>query len=99
MKLTDDEVLAIVDEVTVALGEILLSHRQLMEDFLERHGIEQAQDRIEKRRAEIQRERERIGQMKDALRHRGEVERIRKQNEKDAKKKRQQEEAFVGRGN
>jgi membrane protein involved in colicin uptake len=84
MKLTDDEVLAIIDEATIALGEILLSHRQLTEDFLERHGIEQAEDRIEKRRAEIQKERERIRQMKDAIRHRREVERIRKQDEKEA---------------
>ena len=94
MTLTDDEVRAIIDEVTIALGEILLSHRQLTEDFLERHGLEQAQDRIEQRRAEIQKERECIGQMKDALRHRREVEKIRKKNEKEASgKDRRQTEA------
>lgn len=92
MKENIQKLLAIVDEVAVALGELRLSHRQLIEAFLERHGIEQAQDRIEKRRAEIQKERERIGQLRDALRHRRELERIRKQNQKDAKEKRQQAE-------
>jgi hypothetical protein len=87
MTFTDEELLDMVDEVTIALGELLLSHRQLAEAFFERHGIEQTQDRIEKRREEIQKERERIGQMRDAIRHRREVERIRKQNQKDAKGK------------
>ena len=57
---------------------------QLTEDFFERHGLEQAQDRIEKRRAEIQKERERIGQMRDVIWHRRELEQIRKKNDKEA---------------
>lgn len=81
MTVTDEDLLAIIDEVTVALGEILLSHRQLTEGFFEDQQIDRSQDRIEKRRTEIEKERNRIRKIRDAVRHRREVERLRKQHD------------------
>lgn len=84
MKLTEDELLAIIDEVTIALGQILLSHRQLTEGLLDNNAIEASQDRIEKRRADIEKEREKIRKTRDAIRRRRELEKIRKDREKEA---------------
>lgn len=83
MTITDDELLAIIDEVTIALGEILLSHRHLTESMIDDKRISTSQDRIEKRRGEIEKERDRIRKIRDAVRHRRDVEQIRKQHEKD----------------
>ena len=82
MHLTDDELLAIVDEATTALGEILLRHRQLREARLDSQVISASQERIEKRRAEIEKEREKIRKSRDVIRRRRELERIRRDHEK-----------------
>src|ERR1019366_2520603 len=83
MKFSDDELLAIVDEITITLGQLLLSHRQLNENFIEQHGIENAQAQIEKKRKDIQRIKDRITQTRDAMHRRHELEKIRKQHEKE----------------
>ena len=83
MRLTDDELLAIIDEVATALGEILLSHRQLTEGLLDGKAIAMSQDRIEKRRTEIEKEREKIRKTRDAIRRRRELEKVRKDHEKE----------------
>ena len=84
MTITDDELLDFLDRVTVTLGEILLSHRQLVEGFFQ-DNVEQAQEVIEKKRAEIQKMMDRIKRDRDAIRHRKELDQIRKQNQNKTK--------------
>lgn len=84
MQLTDDELLAIVDEATTALGELLLRHRQLREASLNSQVISASQERIEKRRAEIEKEREKIRKTRDVIRRRRELEKISRDHEKEA---------------
>lgn len=85
MTFTDEELLAIVDEVTIALGELLQSHRQLTEAFFERQGLEQAQAQIEKKRLEIQKLNDRLKKTRDAIHRRHDLEQIRKRHEEEAK--------------
>ena len=96
MKLTDDELLGVIDEVTIALGEILLRHRNLRESLLATDAVSASQDRIEKRRTEIEKEREKIRKTRETIQRRRELERISKQHKDDANKK-PQNEAGEGR--
>lgn len=82
MTLTDDELLEVIDEVTIALGEILLRHRQLRESLMSGDTISASQNRIEKRRAEIEKEREKIRKTREVIRRRRELEKIRRDHEK-----------------
>ena len=84
MTITDDELLGILDQVTSTLGRILLSYRQLMEGFFE-DNVEQARSVIEKKRAEIQKMMDRIKNDRDAIRHRKELDQIRRKNQEKAK--------------
>src|SRR5688572_24059808 len=84
MQLTDDELLAIVDEATTALGEILLRHRQLREASRDSQVISASQERIEKRRTEIEKEREKIRKTRDVIRRRRELEKTRRDHDKEA---------------
>ena len=83
MRITDDELLGVIDEVTIALGEILLRHRNLRESLLANDAISASQDRIEKRRAEIEKERGKIRKTRDGIRRRRELEKISKEHEKE----------------
>ena len=82
MTITDEELLAVIDQVTIALGEILLSHRGLTEGLVDDQRIATARDRIEKSREEIDQEREKIRKTRDTLRRRQDLEKIRQDHEK-----------------
>ena len=84
MTLTDGELLDVIDEVTIALGEILLRHRQLTESLVGDDTIKTSQDRIEKRRTEIEKLRNKIRKARETARRRRELEKVRKDHEKKA---------------
>ena len=79
------DLLHLLEETTTTLDQLLKSHHQLVEGFMEDNQIEQSQKRIEKQRSEIQKERDRIRHIRDVVRHRREVEQKRKENGKESK--------------
>ena len=83
MTIEPDEILSILDDVCIAVGEILLRHRQLREGMLDSNAIAASQGRIEQRQAEIGKEREKIRKARESIRRRRELEKIRKDHEKD----------------
>lgn len=82
MRIEKDEILEIVEEMSVAFGEILMRHSQLMEAFYEDNLIVRSQDKIEKQRGAIQRERDKIQRLRRAIQKRREAERLRKERER-----------------
>lgn len=78
IKITDDSLLEIIDEITIAIGEILLRHQQLEEATLYDKGIEQSKDRISKKRLEIEKLKRKVLIMNLAMKRRKEAEKNRK---------------------
>lgn len=78
IKITDDSLLEIIDEITIAIGEILLRHQQLEEATLYDKGIEQSKDRISKKRLEIEKLKRKVLIMNLAMKRRKEAENNRK---------------------
>lgn len=78
IKITDDSLIEIIDEITIAIGEILLRHQQLEEATLYDKGIEQSKDRISKKRLEIQKLKRKVLIMNLAMKRRKETEKNRK---------------------
>ena len=78
IKITDDSLIEIIDEITIAIGEILLRHQQLEETTLYDKGIEQSKDRISKKRLEIEKLKRKVLIMNLAIKRRKETEKNRK---------------------
>ena len=78
IKITDDSLIEIIDEITIAIGEILLRHQQLEETTLYDKGIEQSKDRISKKRLEIVKLKRKVLIMNLAIKRRKETEKNRK---------------------
>ena len=80
----NEEFLDVFDEMTTAIGQILVAHRQLSEGFLETH-VEQAEEAKDRKKAEVQRYTDEIKKTRDAIRRRKELARISSRHESDAK--------------
>lgn len=78
IKITDDSLIEIIDEITIAIGEILLRHQQIEEATLYEKGIEQSKDRISKKRLEIEKLKRKVLIMNLAMKRRKETEKNRK---------------------
>lgn len=78
MKITDDELLAIIDETTTAFGQILLTHRELAEGLLGQHATQRSQDKIDAMKKKLAAERERLTKLRRADQRKKELERIRR---------------------
>ena len=78
IKITDDSLLEIIDEITIAIGEILLRHQQLEEATLYDKNIEMSKDRISKKRLEIEKLKRKVLIMNLAMKRRKEAEKNRK---------------------
>ena len=78
IKITDDSLLEIIDEITIAIGEILLRHQQLEETTLYDKGIELSKDRISKKRLEIEKLKRKVLIMNLAMKRRKDTEKNRK---------------------
>lgn len=78
IKITDDSLIEIIDEITIAIGEILLRHQQIEEATLYEKGIEQSKDRISKKRLEIEKLKRKVLIMNLAMKRRKEAENNRK---------------------
>jgi hypothetical protein len=77
MTFTDDELLEIIEDVTVTLGQILLTHRELTEGLIN-HETEISQHKIEDLRKRIDQERRRLANARRIRRRKNELEKMRK---------------------
>lgn len=78
IKITDDSLLEIIDEITIAIGEILLRHQQLEEATLYDKSVEQSKDKISKKRLEIEKLKRKVLIMNLAIKRRKDAEKNRK---------------------
>ena len=85
MKISDDELLSIIDDATLALGQILLRHRELSENLLDTQQTERGMERIDTLRKQIEDEREKLVSIRHAQQRKRELERIRRAHEKEPK--------------
>jgi hypothetical protein len=85
MTISDDEILSIIDETTVALGQILLRHRALSESLLDTQQTERGKEEIDSLKKRIEDERANLAKIRHSQRRRKELDRIRSAHEKEAK--------------
>ena len=78
IKITDDSLLEIIDEITIAIGEILMRHQQLEEATLYDKGVEQSKDKISKKRLEIEKLKRKVLIMNLAIKRKKDAEKNRK---------------------
>lgn len=76
MRFADDELLQIIEDVTVALGQILLSHRELTEGLVDQQS-ELSQRKIDGLKKRIDLERTRLLKLKRIRRRKAELEKLR----------------------
>ncbi|MFM1748330.1 MAG: hypothetical protein RLZZ188_1996 [Verrucomicrobiota bacterium] len=83
MNLTDDELIEIIEDVTDALGQILLTHRELTESLVDQHHqAEVSQRRIDDLKKRLELEKNRLVSTRRAQRRKRELERIRQRRQR-----------------
>ncbi len=84
MKITNDEILGIIEDVTVTLGHLLLKYRQLNEALLD----DEQSDRVKVKMANLEKQlagqKETLTKIHHAQRRKKELEKIRKDHEKES---------------
>jgi len=93
MTISDDDILSIIDETTVALGQILLRHRELSESLLDTQQTERGREKIDSLRKQIEDERENLAKIRHTQQRKKELERIRKAHDKEAKEMQTEQKA------
>ena len=84
MNISDGELLSIIENTTLALGQILLRHRELSENLLDIQQTDQAKE-IDSLRKQIEDERENLAKIRQSQQRKKELDRIRQNHEKEAK--------------
>jgi hypothetical protein len=85
MKITDDELLSIIEDVTLTLGQILLNHRELSESLLDTQQTERGKEKMDSLRQRIAGEKEKLSRIRQTQQRKKELERLRKDHEKESK--------------
>ena len=93
MKISDEELLSIIEDATLALGQILLSHRELSESLLDTQQTKRGEEKIATLRRQIEDERENIAKVRHTQQRKKELERIRNAHEKKAKETQTEQKA------
>lgn len=83
MKISDDELLDLIEDITVSLGQILVSHRELTEGLLDDGPTERSQKKIEDLKRKLDLEKDRLTQHRQSLQRKRELEKLRKDHLKD----------------
>jgi len=81
----DDELISVVEDVTLALGQILLRHRELSENLLDIQQTDRAKEKIDSLRKQVEDERENLAKIRQSQERKKELERIRRDHEKESK--------------
>jgi len=98
MKATQDEINSIMDEITVAVGQILINGADLqMESITGDIGADAVKKKITRLKKQTQQASERLQGSKRQKKHRVEIERQRKEHETPAKTKLAANEAAIGK--
>ena len=91
MPLSRDEVLALVDEVNVAVAEVIANFAQLKEGMVDKALTDAAKEKVERLKQDTLVAKERLSDLKDRQRHKREVEQTRKEHERERSKTQQTE--------
>lgn len=91
MPLSRDEVLALVDEVNVAVAEVIANFAQLKEGMVDKALTDAAKEKVEQLKQDALAAKERLADLKDRQRHKREVEQTRKEHERERSKAQQTE--------
>ena len=83
MKITDDELLEIIEDVTVTLGQILLTHRELTEGLLDDGPTIRSQQKIEDLKRRLEDEKIRLAKIRHQRQRKRELEKITADHRKD----------------
>lgn len=92
MKITDDELIAIIDEVTTTLGQLLLTHRDLTEGLLDHDQTDSVRLKIDSLRKKMDDQKEELVQIRHVQQRKKELERIRRDHERESSKDTQTEQ-------
>ncbi len=92
MRFTDDEILEILEEVTVTLGQLFLTHRDLTEGLLDQNQTNQVKLKIDSLRKKIDDQRGKLVQIRHVHQRKKELERIRRDHERESSKDTQTEQ-------
>jgi uncharacterized protein (DUF3084 family) len=84
MRFTDDELLEIIEEVTLALGQLFLTHRDLTEGLLDHDETDRIKLKIDSLRTKIGDQKEKLVQIRHLQQRKKELERIRRDHEREA---------------
>ena len=82
MKITDDELLDLIEDITVTLGQILLTHRELTEGLLDDGPTERSQQKIHDLKKRLDVEKDRLTQHRRFQQRKRELEKIRDDHDK-----------------
>lgn len=86
MNLTQNELIEICSEVTTMLGDILTRHVELNEGLIDQAATDIAQDKIDRLRQQTDDAKARLKKIKDGQKRRRELEKIRKDHEREGEK-------------
>jgi hypothetical protein len=81
MKLTKDELIDLLDEITSAIGQILASQSTISEDSLSRKYVLDSQKKIESIKDKLAKEKEKQANLKATQKRKEYLEKIRNQNQ------------------
>lgn len=84
MPLSQSELLDLIDEVNVAVAQVIASYAELSEGMLDDAATDAAKDKLERLKAKTDDAKRRLSNLKDRHRHRREAERRRKEHERDS---------------
>lgn len=82
MKLSQDELLDLIDDVTIAVGEAILTNAELTESLLDQQRTADAQKKIDGLKAKTDAARIKLRKLRDTQRRRRELEKVRDKNTK-----------------
>lgn len=89
MNISDDELLSIIEDATLALGQLLLTHRELSESLLDTKQTDRAKQKIDALRKQVEDERVNLSKIRHVQSRKKELERIRKDHAKEANEAKQ----------
>lgn len=83
MTITDDELLELIEDITVSLGQILLTHRSLTEGLLDDGPTERSQQKINDLKKRLELEKDRLTQHRRSQQRKRELEKLRRDHDKE----------------
>ena len=84
MRITDSELLDLLDDLTSTLGELLLNHRELSESILDQQRTARTQDKIDALKDRLNKEKEELRKVRDHQKRVKELEKISRDHETHA---------------